>query len=75
MGSAMVQDLAESGRVGSRQTLNLFNFFLLRGCDHLVVLNLLDNFFDIINVKDWLIAYHKTPPPLTLCDVATTAPL
>ena len=43
--------------------------------DPLIILNLLDNFFDIINIKDRLMPHHLTPPPLTLCDVATTAPL
>ena len=75
MGSAMVQELAESWRVWSRQALNQFSLFLFRCIDHLVVLQLLDNFFDIIHVKDWLIAHNMIPPALELCDVATTAPL
>jgi hypothetical protein len=75
MGSAMVQYLAESGRVRSRQALNLFSLFLLRCNDLLVVLHLLDNFFNIIDIKDWLILCHLIPPALKLCDVETTAPL
>ena len=75
MGSAMVQYLAESGRVWSRQALNLFSLFLLRCIDLLVVLHLLDNFLNIIDVKDWLITRHLIPPALKLCDVTTTAPL
>ena len=79
----MVQYLAESGRFGSWQALNMFNFLLLRGCDLRIVLDHLEDLLDIIDTIDLhrvlqlpkltLITPHLSPVLLTLCDVTTTA--